>query len=196
MTLQPIDVRHWDFVVFYWNHLGRTRTRRSHCQSHTPQGCMSLDTYPVFRAPPSNLCLISCYMEMYDSSLSRVWPLEWRKWYTCCRCLRKHLKCHFFYNINNKVSHITLNIIKCHLLSQNNIIKCLQFGETVFRESTHGEFFVIQFWTWFVVVLGQGLHLGGGTHNLRFPSRIPQIMVKTTFMSLSPTNSLDLRLDF
>ena len=39
------------------NHLGRARTRPSHCQSHNFQGSLPLDAVPSSRAPSGNLCL-------------------------------------------------------------------------------------------------------------------------------------------
>ena len=73
-----------------------------------------------------------------------------------------------------------------------------QIGATTFHESTHAEFFVIHFWNWFVVVLAPGTRSPSRWCNpppaLPFP--LPQIMVKTTFMSSFHTNSLAFRLDF
>ena len=39
------------------NHLGRGRTRRSHCSSHNCQGSLPLDVFPSSRAPSANLSL-------------------------------------------------------------------------------------------------------------------------------------------
>ncbi len=37
----------------------------------------------------------------------RVIPLTWLNWYTYCRCLRKHLKCHFLQiELNNRLLYI------------------------------------------------------------------------------------------
>ena len=41
----------------WWNHLGRVRTRRSHCQSHNSQRFMSVDATRSSRAPPTTLCV-------------------------------------------------------------------------------------------------------------------------------------------
>ena len=40
-----------------WNHLGRTRTRRSNCQSHNSPGYLTLDTVPSSREPSAKVCV-------------------------------------------------------------------------------------------------------------------------------------------
>ena len=43
------------------SHLGRARTRRSHCQSHNSQGALPLDAAPSSPAPPSKRYLFLPY---------------------------------------------------------------------------------------------------------------------------------------
>ncbi len=48
----------------------------------------------------------------------RVVRLRWLKWCTYCRCLRKHLKCHFFQiELNNWLLHMLSESIKASLIA-------------------------------------------------------------------------------
>ncbi len=57
------------------------------------------------RIPP---CLTQySVMVTDDLTRTRVIPLTWLNWCTYCRCLRKHLKCHFLQiELNNRLLYI------------------------------------------------------------------------------------------
>jgi hypothetical protein len=62
-----------------------------------------------------------CMWEMVKNiALSgiRVLPIRWLKWCTYCRCLRKHLKCHFL--------QIELNNWLLHMLQESIIVSLVE----------------------------------------------------------------------